>query len=212
VMKKRLLTIADMVSQGCRIADIGTDHGFLPIELVRSGKVPYAIAMDIVNGPLSRAKEHILAAGLDDRIECRLSDGFDKLNPGEADTAIIAGMGGDLIADIIARKPDVVNELILSPHTHYEKVRKALRDAGYSIIEERMIIDLDKYYVFIRAIKDPSVKDEAITMYDYFGPLLIKNKDKILHAYLMKELEKYQYIEQKQQYIQIVKMALEAMR
>ncbi|GEM_PF-695289 len=260
-MKERLQILADMVSEVRCIADIGTDHGFLPIELVRTGKAHFAIAMDIASGPLERAKAHICDAGLSDRIECRLSDGFDKLDPQEADTAVIAGMGGDLMADIISRKPDVVRELILSPHSHPEKVRAVLRTCGYLIREERMIADDNKYYVFIKAVRSSDrscdrvtdgsderaggrsddgttdiaevdhstghdrqlrhahssteevLADEAVQIIeDHFGPQLIKNKDRILQQYLLKEIEKFHGIEQKKEYLSIVEMALTAMR
>jgi len=276
-MKERLQILADMVSEVRCIADIGTDHGFLPIELVRTGKAHFAIAMDIASGPLERAKAHICEAGLSDRIECRLSDGFDKLDPQEADAAVIAGMGGDLMADIISRKPYAVRELILSPHSHPEKVRAVLRICGYCIREERMIADDNKYYVFIKAVRtsdrscdrvsdrsgdrvsdrpgdrvsdgsderaggrsddgttdiaevdhstghdrqlrhahsstEEVLADEAVQIIeDHFGPQLIKNKDRILRQYLLKEIEKFHDIEQKKEYLSIVEMALTAMR
>lgn len=211
-MKERLHVIADMVTEGHSVADIGTDHGFLPIELVRSGKSPYAIAMDIVEGPLMRAREHVNEAGLNERIECRLSDGFDRLDSGEVDTAVIAGMGGDLICEIISRHPDVVNELILSPHTHPEKVRQSLRDHQYAIIDENMISDGSKYYVVIKAIKGKSDDYEDEPMYDYFGKILIERKDEILLRFLCNEVKKFSNISQKKEYLDFVNKALEAMR
>ena len=89
----RMQAVADMVTPGGRIADIGTDHGYVPIYLVEQNKTDHAIAMDVRKGPLARAGENIVRFGCSDRIETRLSDGLAMLKPGEADTVIIAGMG-----------------------------------------------------------------------------------------------------------------------
>ena len=100
-MSKRLAAIGALVTEGGILADIGTDHALLPIRLVLDGKVPRAIAMDVNEGPLARAGEAIRRAGLADRIQTRLSDGFAALKEGEADSAVIAGMGGDLVIRIL---------------------------------------------------------------------------------------------------------------
>ena len=91
-LSDRLEMIASFVEHGNRLADIGTDHGYVPIYLVQTGRVPSALAMDVRKGPLLRAEEHIREAGLSGRIQTRLSDGLKKLAPGEADTVVIAGM------------------------------------------------------------------------------------------------------------------------
>ena len=97
----RMQAVADMVTPGGRIADIGTDHGYVPIYLVEQNKTDHAIAMDVRKGPLARAGENIVRFGCSDRIETRLSDGLAMLKPGEADTVIIAGMGGLLTIRIL---------------------------------------------------------------------------------------------------------------
>ena len=97
----RMQAVADMVTPGGRIADIGTDHGYVPIYLVEQNKTDHAIAMDVRKGPLARAGENIVRFGCSDRIETRLSDGLAMLKPGEADTVIIAGMGGLLSIRIL---------------------------------------------------------------------------------------------------------------
>lgn len=90
-----------MVSPGCRLADVGTDHAYIPIYLMQNGVIPQAVAMDINQGPLLRATENIRRYGLTGRIETRLSDGLEKLQAGEADTILIAGMGGLLMVRIL---------------------------------------------------------------------------------------------------------------
>ena len=100
-LSDRLETVVSMVRPAESAADIGTDHGHVPVELVRRGTVKRALAMDVRKGPLSRAEESVAMAGLENRIETRLSDGLEKLSPGEAETVVIAGMGGELMIHIL---------------------------------------------------------------------------------------------------------------
>lgn len=143
-----------MVEEGSRIADIGTDHAYLPIELVRTHRVTYALAMDIRPGPLAGAREHAEAAGLSGQIELRLSNGLSAMRPGEADTVILAGMGGDLIAQILTdgrKKLSGVRTLLLSPHTKVARVRGLLDELDFQIAREDMVRDAGKYYVILCA-------------------------------------------------------------
>ena len=96
-ISKRLRTVASFVTEGNSIADIGTDHAYVPIFLAKEGKITKALAMDIKKGPLERAKTHIQKQGLSDMIEVRLSDGLSAFQKGEAETIIISGMGGALL-------------------------------------------------------------------------------------------------------------------
>lgn len=100
-LSKRMQRLASLVTEGNRLADVGTDHGYIPIALVQEGKIPHAIAMDVNAGPLSRAIEHIRESGLSTYIETRQSDGLAGLLPKEADTVLIAGMGGMLTVRIL---------------------------------------------------------------------------------------------------------------
>ena len=97
----RLQAIADLVTCRTVLADVGTDHAHLPVWLCETGKIKSAIAMDVRRGPLLRAEESIRLAGLEDRIRLRLSDGLEQLRAGEADSIVIAGMGGILIRTIL---------------------------------------------------------------------------------------------------------------
>lgn len=208
-LSKRLQSIASMVDFGYTVADIGTDHALLPIELVLSGKCPYAIAMDVKDGPLSRAKENIKTFGLCDKIACRLSDGLDQLDIDEVNCAVMAGMGGDLISNIISKHPDKVKTLVLSPHTHYETVRSTLKNHNYRIIDENMIKEDDKFYLILKAEKYDLLQSDADPeYYDYFGKILIKSKNPILREYLLKEQSKYFSIKQKEYYLSLVNSAL----
>ena len=152
-LSKRLQTIISMVTPGEMVADIGTDHGYVPIELVKNGVCKLGLAMDIGKGPLERAEAHIRSCGMEDRIKVRLSDGMDQLSPGEADRIVIAGMGGPLMARILADGracAKAAGEMILSPQSELADFRRFLCDNAYVIKEEVMLQEDGKYYVIFR--------------------------------------------------------------
>lgn len=189
----RMQTVADMAT-GNAVADIGCDHGFVSIYLVEKGGFEKAIAMDLREGPLSSAREHIADHGLSDRIITRLSDGFEALEDNEADCAVIAGMGGLLMTDILKRgkrHTDNGISLVLQPQSDYDSVRGYLQEIDYEIVDEAMLIDEGKYYFVIKAM--PKTKSYAGEMSEeelLYGPVLLKNKDLVLHDYLLRELSK----------------------
>ena len=123
-LSMRLQAVADLVTAGSRLADIGTDHAYIPIYLLEKGTVTEAFAMDVNPGPLKRAEENIREHGLTEGIQTRLSDGFSAMKPGEADSAVIAGMGGNLVIRILSEGRDVVSclrECVLQPQSEIEK-------------------------------------------------------------------------------------------
>lgn len=146
-ISKRLSSVAALVHQDAAIADIGTDHGYIPVYLVKKGIVKSAIASDINIGPLNSCKLLVEDEGLSDKIDVRLSDGLEKIEAHECDTVIIAGMGGELIADILD-KCKYINEkhLILQPMTHPEIVRKYLYDNGFVIDNDIIVNDGNHNY------------------------------------------------------------------
>ena len=153
-MDKRLLCIADLVRPGRRLADIGTDHAYLPVALVGSGKCPSALACDVRKGPLQNAKKAVEAAGLQDRIECRLGDGLSVVGPDEADEIVIAGMGGETIAAILAACPWSAapgRRYLLQPMTHAEDLRRHLFAAGFEIGRELTVAVGRHVYLIIEA-------------------------------------------------------------
>lgn len=156
-LSERLTCACSLVTDGLVLADIGTDHAFLPIERCRSGRTPSAIAADVRPGPLSRAEAHVREAQMEDRIECRLSDGFSAIRPGEVQTAVITGMGGLLICDILRRGAETVDslqELILGPQSEPADVRRCAAEMGFAIDREEMIEEDGKFYVLIRLRRD----------------------------------------------------------
>ena len=192
-LSKRLQTIADCVKSGSIVADIGTDHAHIPIYLIKNEIIKKAYACDINRGPLEKARENIEFFGVEDSIILRLSNGLEKLGNDEADTIIIAGMGGELIIDILERAEmfyDKKNTFILSPHTKVDEVRSFLLKRGFEIFKEDMCIDEGKFYTVIEV---------GYTGYEVhysysellYGKYLIKNKNPILFEFLKKEKNKY---------------------
>ncbi len=150
-LSKRLLAVAGFVTDGNRVADIGTDHAYLPIYLVQSGRCPGGVAMDIRPGPLARAQEHIERSGLEKHIQTRLSDGMQKLNAGEVDCAVVAGMGGLTVIHILEDAAGLLaqgafKELVLEPQSDIAKVRKFLRGRHMDIDKEDLVYEDGKYY------------------------------------------------------------------
>ena len=147
-LSKRLQAVASLVSDGYRLADIGTDHAFIPISLTESGRIPGAVAMDVNRGPLLRAQANIREHGQEKRIGIRISDGFAVLKQGEVDSAVIAGMGGPLMIRILKDGESVVRSLkecILQPQSEIEKVRAFLLEEGFFFLEEDMVEEEGKY-------------------------------------------------------------------
>ena len=143
-LDKRLSAVAALVRQGSRLADIGTDHAYLPVHLVQSGVCPSAIASDIGAGPLDAARRTVTENGLTSEIALRLGDGLATVSAGEVEDIAIAGMGGETIAAILEAAPWVKSgdlRLILQPMTRAEDLRRWLLTHGFSVLEEHLIVD-----------------------------------------------------------------------
>ena len=155
MLGSRLQTVADFVPRGSVIADIGTDHGYLPIELIKSGKCTKAVAADVNEGPLFAAKRSVRAAGLCARIDIRLGSGLAVLQTGEVDIAIFCGMGGNLIRQLLIDSPAVVNSLkglILQPQQGYSALRRYLYEIGWHIEDEAIAKEDGRIYQVIYAV------------------------------------------------------------
>ncbi len=197
VLSQRMQMVADMVSKGNVLADIGCDHGFVSIYLLEKGICPKVIAMDVNEGPLLRAKEHIMERGLSPYIDVRLSDGMTKLLPREADSILIAGMGGRLVIKILTdcmEKAKALKEIILQPQSELHLVRQFLNDSGFHILEENMTKDNGKFYPAMRVAWKP-VKEKSLSEVEaWYGPILLKEKNTVLREYLENEKAKYAQI------------------
>ena len=143
-ISKRLLCCASMVQPGSRVADIGTDHGYLGIYLLQSGAARHVIACDLRKDPLENARRNAKLFGADGEMELRLSDGLEKIRPDEVDTVVMAGMGGDLIQRILSQCPWRKREglqFILQPQSAGNVLRRWLCEDGFEIQREEPVQD-----------------------------------------------------------------------
>ncbi|APT14682.1 class I SAM-dependent methyltransferase [Lactobacillus jensenii] len=182
MLETRLAHLAAMVDENTRLADIGTDHAYLPIDLVKSGKIQFAIASDVAKGPLDNAKTDILEAGLSNQIQTRLGSGLETIKPEDKiETVVIAGMGGKLMTDLLEaakEKDELYPTLILEPNIGEPGVRKWLMEHNYQIIQEEIIDTAGHIYELIKAIltdKMHQLSDKEIL----FGPFLLKEKNSV---------------------------------
>ncbi len=196
-ISKRLAAIGALVTTGNRLADIGCDHGYLPIYLIQRRRIPRAIAMDVRPGPLSKARENIEAYGLLDYIELRISDGLEALRPGEAQTVAIAGMGGPLMEEILRRgagKLSDLEELILQPQSHVERFRRFLRELPFTVAGEDLVLEEGKYYPMLRLTRG-GPKDEWDEADFKYGKYLLRHRHPALGDFLQKEKAKLEKLE-----------------
>ena len=150
--------------------------------------------MDVRTGPLSRAQEHIAQYGLEQYIETRLSDGLEKLEAGEADTLVIAGMGGPLMERILTDGEAVresFREMILQPQSDIPHFRRFIKEIGWKIVEEEMILEDGKFYPMMKVVpgeKEHICADTPYTLSEWFGSMLLERKHPVLKEYLEREL------------------------
>ncbi|MDQ0058348.1 tRNA (adenine(22)-N(1))-methyltransferase [Paenibacillus harenae] len=216
-LSRRLQKIADYVTEGSRIADIGSDHAMLPVYLLQSNKCPSGIAGELNEGPYEAARKQAADAGLSKRLAVRQGDGLAVLQPGEADTVTIAGMGGSLMSDILeagaqAGKLSGVQELVLQPNVGEDTVRRWLRHHGWYLAEESILEEDGKIYEIMRAVQTPDAAELNIELYDssflkaklnegegtavlfQMGPHLLRRPTAVLRHKWRLELEKQERI------------------
>lgn len=192
IISDRLLKIASMVEKCNTVADIGTDHGYIPIHLIKNDICNYAIASDINDGPVKKAKFNVSIEGLSDKISCRKGSGLNTLKIGEANVLIIAGMGGNLIRDILCENRKIfekVDYAILQPAQNPEVLRKHLYEGLYEIIEEELCFDEGIYYeiIKVRVGKNKEIKNEI----DYeISQLLIESKNPLLKDFINSKIDR----------------------
>lgn len=194
LLSKRMQMVADMVTLGNVISDIGCDHGFVSIYLVENKICPRVIAMDVNEGPLLRAKEHIEERGLAKYIDIRLSDGMEKLALAEADGILAAGMGGRLVIKILSdymEKAKALKEVILQPQSELHLVRQFLTEQGFHILKEDMVEENGKYYPAIKVTWQSGPEQKLSQVQQWYGPYLLKTKHSVLLEYLQREKSKF---------------------
>lgn len=185
----RLSTVASLVREGVRVADIGTDHAYLVAYLIKKGVCPCGIAADLRKGPLENARQTVIEEGLSDKVELILSDGLENIEENSCDDIVIAGMGGNLIAEILSKAQWIKNEninIVAQPMTHAEVLRQFFIDNGFEIAEEKTATDGRRYYCVMSAHYTGLCKQHSIS-YIYTGQLF-ENNDEITYRYIDKML------------------------
>lgn len=187
-LSKRLSAVAQLVTITGILADVGTDHGYIPVYLTGKEQIKKAIAMDVNQGPLERAQEHIRQYGLENRIETRLSDGLQALKTKEVEGIVIAGMGGNLMKRILMQGEQVAHtakELILQPQSEVMEFRKFLWESGYTIVAEDMVLEDGKYYPMMRVVYENAQKEILDVLALKYGEKLLEQKHPVLKQYLL---------------------------
>ena len=172
-LSERMLMAARMVRQGNAVADIGTDHAYLPAYLILNGISSKALACDVRKGPLENAKKTVEHYGIEDKISLRLSDGFDKIEPFEADDFIMCGMGGTLMEQLVSRTDwlkDKRKRIIVQPQSHAEDIRRFFVENGFEILFEDACIDAGKLYCAMAAEYTGEITEKPIS-FIYSGKL-----------------------------------------
>lgn len=205
-LSARLACVASLVPAGARVADIGSDHAYLPAALVLDGKIDFAIAGEVVKGPYENAVHEIKDHQLEGRVIPRLADGLAAIEPADkVDTITIAGMGGSLIASILEKGKDKLTEikrLVLQPNVGESQLREWLMNNHYQIMNEKIIEEDNHIYEII--VAEPSVVPFKYSKYELdFGPFLLENKGPIFkkkwQEYLQREAHVIDQMQKAQQ-------------
>lgn len=193
-LSDRLFAIGNFVPKNSIVADIGTDHGYVPVYLVENNISKKVIGSDISKGSLDKIIEYIKTLNLEDKIDARLGDGLEVIKPFEIDTVIIAGMGGLLIRDILEKDKEITDSIvnfILQPMVAAKELRQYLVENNFEIVKEELVKEDNKYYEIIFAKRGKSYIEKEI--YYEISPLLIKEKHPLLKEFVqfrLRELEK----------------------
>ncbi|SEI69447.1 tRNA (adenine22-N1)-methyltransferase [Alkalibacterium gilvum] len=198
-LSKRLQVVADYVEKDARVADIGSDHAYLPCYLVQKNQIDYAVAGEVVKGPFLNAVNEVSKLGLKEKIHVRLGDGLEVLTEKDGiDTITIAGVGGPLIVHILEEgkqqnKRSGEETLILQPNINERSVREYLKNELYAIVSETILEENNKRYEIIKA--EPVAEKVDYSEVDLlFGPLLSEEKSQIFIDKWKSEAKKYEYI------------------
>ncbi len=205
-LSARLACVASLVPAGARVADIGSDHAYLPAALVLDGKIDFAIAGEVVKGPYENAVHEIKGHQLEGQVIPRLADGLAAIEPADkVDTITIAGMGGSLIASILEKgknKLTEIKQLVLQPNVGESQLREWLMNNHYQIMTEKIIEEDNHIYEII--VAEPSVVPFRYSKYELdFGPFLLENKGPVFkkkwQEYLQREAHVIDQMQKAQQ-------------
>lgn len=192
-LSKRLNWIIEKLDKCDVIVDVGTDHGYIPIELIKRDFVKKAIATDINKDPLKKAGINASLDGVSDRIDLRLGGGLAPVNEGEAQGVIIAGMGGNLIRDILEADLDKVKKLdyvILQPAQNPEVLREYLYTHDYEILDEDLCLDDGKYYEIFKVRYKKGDYIALESLYYEISPMMLNKRVPLLKDYIQSKIDK----------------------
>ena len=194
MISKRLETVASFVPQGAVLLDVGSDHAYLPIELVEKGHIERAIAGEVVEGPYQSAIKNVKEHDLVEKIQVRLANGLSAFEESDQVSVItIAGMGGRLIASILEEGLDKlanVERLILQPNNREDDLRRWLQDHGFQIIAESILEEAGKFYEILVA----EIGEMKLSVRDTrFGPFLAREVSPVFVQKWQKEAEKLEF-------------------
>ena len=194
MISKRLELVASFVPQGAILLDVGSDHAYLPIELIERGQIESAIAGEVVEGPYQSAVKNVEAHGLKEKIQVRLANGLAAFEEADQVSVItIAGMGGRLIARILEEGLDKladVERLILQPNNREDDLRIWLQDHGFEIVAENILEEAGKFYEIL-VVEAGQMKLSASDV--RFGPFLSKEVSPVFVQKWQKEAEKLEF-------------------
>lgn len=190
VLSDRLKAVLEMVTPGLSVADVGCDHGYLSIALIKNAIASSVIACDVNEGPIESCKENLFLYNVADKVTVRLGDGLKVINKGEVQAVVLAGMGGRLMEKIISDSMDVtdeVKEMILQPQSEIAALRRFLQRNGFQIISENMVCEDDKFYPIMKVIHGSMKWDSEVFV--RYGKILLREENPVLHEFLFKERE-----------------------
>lgn len=194
---KRIEFIVSNLEKVTTLADIGTDHGYVPLLALRNELCEKAIACDINKEPLAKGKLNAILEGIDDKIEFRLGNGFEPLKINEVEEVVIAGMGGNLIRDIIQKDLNKVascNYLVLIPAQNPEVLREYLYKNDFEIIKEDLCFDEGIYYELFKVRKAEGQATELDSIYYEISPMLLRSKHPLMKEYIDYKIDEYNRI------------------
>lgn len=200
----RLKMISDLVDKCHAIVDVGTDHGYIPIYLTQESVCDKAIASDINKGPIDKAKKNALLYHIEKKVECRLGKGLTTVKKDEVQGAVIAGMGGNLIRDIILDSYEIFKDLdfaVLQPSQNPEVLRKFIYESGITILEEDLCLDEGIYYEVMKVKFEDNPPTSLSEIYYEVSPYLLKSRNILIRDYIMEKIEDNKKILSKLQFI-----------
>ena len=190
-LSKRLQAVEKLIGPYSSVADIGSDHAYLPVALIASKNVSFVVAGEVNPGPLMAAKLTIAASGMEDHISARLGDGLQVLAPGEVEAVVIAGMGSTVIRGILERSPEVTGSLrriICQPMAGAVQMRQWFQKQGWKLVEEDLVLEEGRLYEILAA--EPGEMSPMEPMLLEIGPLLWQNRHPLLREHLKRLLQK----------------------